>query len=147
MCFGTFDFLHLGHLNYFEQAKKYGDYLIVVIARDSTKQKQKKEILFAEEERRQLVQALRIVDEAVLGDHQDHYKIISEKNPDIICLGYDHSISEETLQEELQRRSLSPQIVRASPFQPTAQKSSRLRAILGSDDFNDPASQKHIHKL
>ncbi|MBI2582387.1 adenylyltransferase/cytidyltransferase family protein, partial [Candidatus Woesearchaeota archaeon] len=27
MCFGTFDLLHLGHLNYFQQAKKYGDYL------------------------------------------------------------------------------------------------------------------------
>lgn len=139
MCFGTFDFLHLGHLNYFEQAKKYGDYLIVVIARDSTKQKQKKDIFFTEEERQQLVQALQIVDEAVLGDHEDHYKIISEKKPDIICLGYDHSISEETLQEELQRRSLSPQIVRANPFQPTSQKSSRLRALLGpqkSNDFN-----------
>ncbi|HLC71304.1 MAG TPA: adenylyltransferase/cytidyltransferase family protein, partial [Candidatus Nanoarchaeia archaeon] len=34
MCFGTFDILHPGHLHYLQQAKKYGDYLMVVIARD-----------------------------------------------------------------------------------------------------------------
>ena len=31
ICFGTFDHLHPGHLNYFQQAKELGDYLIVVI--------------------------------------------------------------------------------------------------------------------
>ena len=36
LIFGTFDGLHLGHLNFFEQAKEYGDYLIVVVARDKT---------------------------------------------------------------------------------------------------------------
>ena len=28
--FGSFDYIHPGHLNFFEQAKSYGDYLIVV---------------------------------------------------------------------------------------------------------------------
>ncbi|MCI0612613.1 adenylyltransferase/cytidyltransferase family protein, partial [bacterium] len=29
MCTGTFDILHSGHLDYFRQAKHFGDYLIV----------------------------------------------------------------------------------------------------------------------
>ena len=33
MCFGAFDGLHKGHLSYFKQARKYGDYVIAVIAR------------------------------------------------------------------------------------------------------------------
>ena len=66
MCFGTFDLLHLGHLNYFQQAKKYGNYLIVVIARDQTKKDQHKETIFTEQERLELVRNLKMVDEAQL---------------------------------------------------------------------------------
>ncbi len=130
ICFGTFDLLHLGHLSYFEQAKKYGDYLIVVVARDSTKEKQQKKIIFTEQERLKLLQSLHIVDEAVLGDKKDHYRIIVEKNPDVICLGYDHPITEEKLKIELHNRNLHPLIVRAKPFKLKSQKSSILRSRL-----------------
>ena len=34
MVFGTFDGLHPGHLSYFKQARKYGDYLIAIVALD-----------------------------------------------------------------------------------------------------------------
>lgn len=130
MCFGTFDLLHLGHLNYFEQAKEYGDYLLVVIARDKTKEKQKKPIIFNEQQRLKLVQSLRLVDEAILGDQNDHFKIICEKRPDVICLGYDHQIAEEKLTDELQSRNLYPTIVRAKPFKSESQKSSFLRKLI-----------------
>ncbi len=127
MCFGTFDLLHLGHLDYFKQAKKYGDHLIVVIARDKTKQAQKKEIIFSEKERLELVQSLKIVDEAVLGYPEDHFKIIGEKKPDVILLGYDHKIDEKILAAKLKERGLHPEIYRAKPFKLEKHKSSLLR--------------------
>jgi bifunctional ADP-heptose synthase (sugar kinase/adenylyltransferase) len=34
LCHGVFDFFHLGHLNYFNSAKKLGDILIVSITTD-----------------------------------------------------------------------------------------------------------------
>ena len=34
LCHGVFDVLHAGHLAYFEEAKKYGDRLIVSITTD-----------------------------------------------------------------------------------------------------------------
>ena len=34
MVFGTFDIFHDGHRDYFKQAREFGDYLIVVVARD-----------------------------------------------------------------------------------------------------------------
>ena len=37
--FGTFDIFHKGHKNFLEQAQEFGDYLIVVIARDKTVKK------------------------------------------------------------------------------------------------------------
>lgn len=130
MCFGTFDLLHLGHLNYFKQAKKYGDYLIVVVARDKTKQDQKKVTVFTEEERLELIQSLKIVNEAVLGHQKNHFKIIQEKKPEVICLGYDHPITETHLSKELMKLNLYPRILRMRSFRSESNKSSKIRKLV-----------------
>lgn len=130
MCFGTFDILHLGHIHYLEQAKKYGDYLIVVIARDKTKEKQKKKTIFNEQERRDLVEQLRVVDEAVLGYPDNHLKVILEKRPDVLCLGYDHSIKEKELKQKLQVLGLNTVVVRAKPLRPQKYKGGKVKQKL-----------------
>ena len=130
MCCGTFDLLHLGHLDYFRQAKKFGDHLIVVIARDKTKKDQQKNILFNEEERRKLVQSLKIVDEAVLGNYDDHFIIIQDKRPDVICLGYDHPIDELELKKKLAQLNLYPEIKRMNAYKPEIYKSSKIKEVL-----------------
>ncbi|MBT3866256.1 adenylyltransferase/cytidyltransferase family protein [Candidatus Woesearchaeota archaeon] len=123
MCFGTFDLLHVGHLDYFRQAKQHGDYLIVVIARDSTKETQGKEVTFTEDERLELIKSLRIVDEAVLGNKEDHFKVIRDVGPDVIFLGYDHPAVELE----------GFKILRGKPYNVDVHKSSELRRkILGA---------------
>lgn len=134
MCFGTFDLLHLGHINYFQQAKEHGNHLIVVIARDKTKEDQKKETIFDEEERKQLVQSLKIVDEAILGNYKNHLKIIEEIKPDVICLGYDHPVKEQTLAELLLKEHLYPKIKRMKPYQDHKHKSNKIRAEILKKD-------------
>lgn len=64
---GVFDYFHYGHLKLFEQAKRYGDYLLVAVQRDETilKYKPNAKTLYSEDRRMELVSALRIVDEAV----------------------------------------------------------------------------------
>lgn len=130
MCFGTFDILHLGHIHYLEQAKKYGDYLLVVIARDETKKKQGKKTIFNEQERRDLMEQLRVVDEAVLGYPDNHLKVILEKRPNIICLGYDHSISEKKLKQKLQVLGLNTMVVRAKPLRQQKYKGGKVKQNL-----------------
>ena len=134
MCFGTFDLLHLGHINYFQQAKQHGDYLIVVLARDATKEKQHKETIFDENERLQLINSLKIVDEAVLGNLEDHYKIIIEKKPDIIMLGYDHKTTIEHLKKELSKLGLNIEISRATSYKSHKHKSTKIREIVLNGD-------------
>lgn len=95
MAQGTFDILHPGHLHYLRESGKLGDRLFVVIARDS-RVGQKKDLVFDEEERREMVDALQAVDEAVLGSEGDIYTTVKEIDPDIITLGYDqHHNAEE----------------------------------------------------
>ncbi len=124
---GTFDSLHPGHLDLFQQAKTKGGFLIVVIARDKTVRAVKgHRPRNNEQQRLTAVQNLPIVDKAVLGHHADKLKIIVEEQPDIICLGYDQQAFTEHLAAELKKRGLITPVIRLKAFQPGQYKSSIL---------------------
>lgn len=128
MVFGTFDVLHKGHLNFFKQAKKYGDYLIVAVARDDIVKKVKgKKPKHNEKQRLNKIQKLDIVDKAVLGMKKDKYKNIEKYKPDIICLGYDQTAFTDKLKQELKKRKLKTKIIRLKPYKPHKYKSSKLK--------------------
>jgi FAD synthetase len=112
MASGVFDILHPGHIYYLEEAKKLGDELVVVVARDSTVRKQKHEPITPENMRLEMVKALKSADKAVLGYENDRYKIVEEIKPDIIVLGYDQKDDEEKIKNDLKKRGLNVKIVR-----------------------------------
>ena len=124
MCFGTFDLFHLGHLKYFQQAKSYGNHLTVVISRDKNV---KKNLVFNEQERLELIKQLKIVDEVILGNESDYLQVIEEKNPSVVCLGYDQPIQEEDLKQELANRGLNPEIKRMKSYNHEKHKSSLIK--------------------
>ena len=64
---GVYDYFHLGHLRLFENAKELGDYLIVAVQDEDfiLKTKPNAKILYTTEQRKELVGALRVVDEVV----------------------------------------------------------------------------------
>ncbi len=109
---GVFDLVHLGHLHYLQAARAHGDELIVVIARDETVKRNKHAPIFNEEARRELVNAMKCVDSAVLGHRGDFYRIVEEIDPDIICIGYDQPYKEHAIQEECARRGLDVRVER-----------------------------------
>lgn len=129
MAFGSFDFLHEGHLYYFKEAKKLGDILIVIVGRDSTIGKIKgNKPRFSEDKRLAEIRKIDFIDNAVLGDEIDRFKVLDDFKPDIICLGYDQkSFITERLEEELKKRGLKSRIVRIKPYKPEIYKSSKLR--------------------
>jgi FAD synthetase len=108
---GTFDILHPGHIKFLEEAKKLGDELVVIVAREKNVRHKPKPIL-PEEQRRRVVEALKFVDRAILGDKEDIFKPIMELKPDIIVLGYDQHFDEEWLKKELGKRSLHAKVLR-----------------------------------
>jgi len=131
MVFGSFDVLHPGHLHFFREAKKLGDYLIVVVGRDKTvKEVKGNEPLYSEEDRLACVNALRIVDKAVLGYVDNQFMVLDEFKPDIICLGYDQkSFITERLEEEIRERGLIIRIVRLMPYKEHRFKSSKMKKL------------------
>jgi len=128
MCAGTFDIIHPGHLFYFSEAKKYGDKLVVVVARDNTSEKFKgKRPVHSERERLEAVRTLEIVDEAVLGNKDNIFDIIEKVKPDAICLGYDQKIQRQEVEDELKKRGIKADVIRISPYMPHVYKSSKLK--------------------
>ena len=116
MATGTFDLLHMGHIYFLKEAKKLGDTLCVVVATDVIVRKLKHEPVNPEETRLNLVQELKVVDEAYLGHEDDMYAIVEEVRPDIIALGYDQIHDENKIKDELKKRKLSAKITRLSEY-------------------------------
>ncbi len=128
MCAGTFDIIHPGHLYYLSESKKYGDKLVVVVARDDTSKEFKgRKPVHNERERLEAVRTLKIVDEAVLGKHGNIFNIIEEIKPDVICLGHDQNVQKQQLEDELKKRSIKAEVIRISGYMPHVYKSSKLK--------------------
>ena len=129
MIFGTFDIFHKGHENFLKQAKKQGDYLIAVIARDKTVFSVKKqETRNREQERLKILADNKFVDEAVLGSLKDKYAVIKKFRPDVICLGYDQKAFIENLEKKLKDLGLDKtKILRLKSYYPDKYKSSKLK--------------------
>ena len=116
MATGTFDLLHMGHIYFLKEAKKLGDTLCVVVARDSTVRKLKHEPVNPEEIRLNLIKEVKVVDEAYLGHEDDIYAIVEEIKPDIIALGYDQIHDENKIRSELKNRKLKAKVIRLSEY-------------------------------
>ena len=128
MCFGTFDISHEGHKFYLTEAKKLGDFLVVVVARDKTvKEVKNQQPLHSEEDRAKNLQQLGIADKVILGNPGDKLKVIEAERPDIICFGYDQKAFTENANEKLQQRGLKVEVVRLPAYKPEVYKSSLLR--------------------
>jgi len=113
MATGVFDLLHPGHLSFLQEAKKLGDELVVVVARDSTAKRFKHTPITTEAIRLEMVAALKPVDRAILGNEGDIYDILSDLRPDVVALGFDQIHNEDKVLQECRKRGLtSTRVVR-----------------------------------
>ena len=103
MAVGVFDLLHAGHLHYLEQAKALGNHLTVVVAHDDTVRLRKHEPVTNHDLRKRMVEGLKPVDEAIVGNSPDVsiFEILPVVNPDIIALGFDQEHAEDSIRQKL----------------------------------------------
>ena len=130
LVFGTFDIFHEGHRDFLKQARKHGDFLCVVVARNATVLRVKGKLpRYSEIERVAAIKKSGLADEVILGSLDDRYGVIRKYKPDMICLGYDQKQSIAELRQKLSESSLgNTKIVRLKAFEAEKYKSSILRA-------------------
>ncbi|HEY5600708.1 MAG TPA: adenylyltransferase/cytidyltransferase family protein [Patescibacteria group bacterium] len=129
LVFGAFDGIHPGHLNFFKQARKYGDFLIVSIGTDKNVKKIKgQNPLFNQDERLELIKNCKLVDQTVIGSESNYFDHIKYLAPDVICLGYDQWATRKYVVEELKKVGLvNTLVVRLDPYKIKKAKSSIMK--------------------
>ncbi|MCQ2506258.1 MAG: glycerol-3-phosphate cytidylyltransferase [Lachnospiraceae bacterium] len=63
--YGTYDLLHVGHINLLRRAKELGDYLIVALSTDEFNAGKHKEAYHSFEDRKIILEAIKYVDEVI----------------------------------------------------------------------------------
>ena len=130
---GVFDLLHYGHIRYLEEAKKVGgdkSRLVVIVARDETVRRLKgTDPIIPEDQRRAVIEALKVVDEALLGfEDLDLNRVIQQVKPDIVVVGHDQKAIRAQVEKIKKARELNIRIHQVSQF--------------GEDDLNSSSKIK-----
>lgn len=87
---GVFDMFHIGHLNILRKAKENCDYLIVGVSTDELVEEYKnKTPIIPFEERKQILEAVRYVDEVVPQTNRDKIQAYEKYKFDIMFVGDD----------------------------------------------------------
>jgi FAD synthetase len=118
---GVFDLLHYGHIRFLEEAKKLGGpdaKLVVIVASDETVTRTKsKPPVIPEDQRRAVIESLKVVDEALLGyKEQDLVKILATIKPDIVAVGHDQHDVEEELNRVIAKKGYKIRVERVGRF-------------------------------
>jgi len=90
LCHGVFDLLHIGHIRYFEQAKRYGDILIVSLTSDNFVNKGSGRPFFKMSDRIAAISALQVVDFVITSNNATAVDIIKKIKPDTYFKGSDY---------------------------------------------------------
>ena len=93
---GYFDPIHVGHLDYLRMAKELGDSLVVIVNNNYQCKLKKGKHFMDENDRVEIVKALRFVDEVFLSVDKDRTvcKSLEEIKPDVFANGGDRATSE-----------------------------------------------------
>lgn len=88
--YGTYDLLHVGHINLLRRAKELGDYLVVVLSSDEFNAIKHKSAYHCFEDRKIILEAIKYVDE-VIGEYDWEQKIndVKDNNIDVFVMGDD----------------------------------------------------------
>lgn len=103
---GYFDPLHVGHIEYFNLAKKLGDKLVVILNNDKQAALKKGKPFMTELKRKAVLEALGVVDEVFISIDEDGSvcESLRKINPDVFAEGGDrfsHNVPETGVCEDL----------------------------------------------
>jgi D-beta-D-heptose 7-phosphate kinase/D-beta-D-heptose 1-phosphate adenosyltransferase len=101
---GVFDLLHIGHVRYLAEARALGDVLLVAINSDRTVRELKGEgrPITNQNERAEILAALRQVDYVTIFDEVSPRALIAQLLPNVLVKGGDYNLDEIHGREEVE---------------------------------------------
>ena len=90
LTYGTFDLLHVGHINILRRARALGDYLLVGVSSDEFNLLKHKSAFFSFEHRKVILESIRYVDEVIAENcWEQKIRDVEENNIDVFVMGAD----------------------------------------------------------
>ena len=93
LCHGVFDIIHLGHIKYFNSAKKYGDILVISITVDKYVNKGIGRPFFNHNHRAEVLSSLNMVDYITFSESPSSINIIKGIKPNFYAKGLEYKNS------------------------------------------------------
>lgn len=88
--YGTFDLIHMGHINILRRAKELGNHLTVAVSTDEFNRLKHKDAYHSFEERKQILEAIQYVDEVIPeNDWGQKVKDVKKHDIDVFVMGDD----------------------------------------------------------
>ena len=132
MVSGGFDPVHIGHVRMFEEAKKLGDELVVLLNNDNWLKLKKGYAFMPEHERKEILEAFSAVDRVILTSHKKGTKYISISKdllsirPHIFAKGGDRHVGNIPTPEVLVCNKIGCEIINDIGYGGKVQSSSEL---------------------
>ena len=109
---GSFDMFHIGHLNLIKNAKSICDYLIVGVNSDELMKSFKhKTPIIPEDERLEIIEAIRYVDEAHIVTNRDKLEALDKFHYQALIMGDDWKGTDYNKKVEQQLKEKNAEVV------------------------------------
>jgi len=118
VCWGTFDLLHEGHLEFFKDAKRKGEFLYVLVIPDKAILENKgRTPVKAHRERIEDILKTGLADEVFPTPVNNQFEFIASLEPDVFVFGYDQQTPwEEELKKYLAEKGITPEYYVSKEF-------------------------------
>lgn len=101
---GCFDLIHTGHIHLLNEARSFGDVLVVGLNTDASVQKIKPGRPLQNEQARTLIMAsFEVVDAVILFDEETPLNLVKVIEPDVLVKGADYTPDKVVGKEEVER--------------------------------------------
>ncbi len=106
LCHGAFDLVHPGHINHFQEAKSYGDILIVTITADKFIKKNIHSPFFNQEVRKNFLKHVTIIDYVFIVNDSTALPAIEKLKPHFYCKGIEYKKTDNIGNLNKEKKSL-----------------------------------------
>tara|TARA_Y100000590_G_scaffold470168_1_gene662494 strand:- start:155 stop:1666 length:1512 start_codon:yes stop_codon:yes gene_type:complete len=136
LCHGVFDLLHLGHINYFKSAKKFGQILVVSITSDQFVNKGPGRPVFNLKQRLQFLSEISCIDYICVSDEETAIKVINKVRPNFYCKGPDYSYKQ--IKKDLNlKKEISATEKNSGKFVSIKEQSFSSSKLINSNEMQD----------
>jgi FAD synthetase len=129
---GCFDILHFGHVHFLKEARKKGDFLVILLESDENTKKLKgaNRPIHSQKQRREILTSLNFVDKVislpVMKSDEDYKKMVMKIKPDVIAITTGDGIKDKKLEYAKEIGAKLIEIKKTADF-----SSTRLAKLIG----------------